>query len=51
LALKLHVYSTFTGEQKLNVATQAIREYLDARWDNNLGKLEDLWTQKENAHE
>ena len=51
LALKLHVYSTFTGEQKLDVATQAIQEYLDARWDDNLGKLEDLWNQKENAHD
>lgn len=51
LALKLHVYSAFTGRQKLDVATEAIQEYLEARWDNNLAQLEELWTQKENAHE
>ncbi len=51
LALKLHVYSAFTGRQKLDVATEAIEEYLEARWDDNLAQLEALWLRKENAHE
>ncbi len=51
IALKLHIFSHFKGEQKLAIVNRALSEYLDRHWDDTLAQLEALWIQKESSHE